>query len=270
MAQFGLMFFNARWLDPALGRFAQTDTLIPEASQGVQAWDRYAFVNNNPVRYNDPTGHFAFLPVLIAAAIGAAVSATANAYIQYQASGTVDISDVISAGAGGAVAGAVLAIAAPTSLIGAAIAGGTANVLANQVTAAVDAALSPSNEGFWSDFADSGGLFNGSELTNTAEIVEDFVFGAAVNATFSGIAVSASKYTYLVANPLGKSTSVPMQVQLLPRNNLTGTPGYLFPVTKHYYLAAQQGVQGGILGLGSDLLEELIIQCLDSREICMN
>ncbi|HPO87652.1 MAG: RHS repeat-associated core domain-containing protein [Anaerolineales bacterium] len=55
-AGFGLMFYNARWYDPTLGRFAQADTIIP-TSQGAQAWDRYAYVNNNPVRYNDPTGH---------------------------------------------------------------------------------------------------------------------------------------------------------------------------------------------------------------------
>ena len=30
---------------------------MPLESQGVQAWDRYAFVNNNPTRYIDPTGH---------------------------------------------------------------------------------------------------------------------------------------------------------------------------------------------------------------------
>lgn len=30
---------------------------MPTGGQGTQAWDRYAFVNNNPVRYNDPTGH---------------------------------------------------------------------------------------------------------------------------------------------------------------------------------------------------------------------
>ncbi|NOH02418.1 MAG: RHS repeat-associated core domain-containing protein [Chloroflexi bacterium] len=52
----GLYFYNARWYDPALGRFAQADTIIPQG-QGVQAWDRYAYTNNNPVRYNDPTGH---------------------------------------------------------------------------------------------------------------------------------------------------------------------------------------------------------------------
>lgn len=54
---FGLMFYNARWYDPALGRFAQADTIIPLQTQGTQAWDRYAYVNNNPVMYTDPSGH---------------------------------------------------------------------------------------------------------------------------------------------------------------------------------------------------------------------
>jgi RHS repeat-associated protein len=54
---FGLYYFNARWMDPYLNRFTQPDSIVPLAPQGTQAWDRYAFVNNNPVRYNDPTGH---------------------------------------------------------------------------------------------------------------------------------------------------------------------------------------------------------------------
>jgi RHS repeat-associated protein len=52
---FGLMFYNARWYDPALGRFAQADSIVPG---GVQGLDRYAAMNNNPVRYIDPSGHF--------------------------------------------------------------------------------------------------------------------------------------------------------------------------------------------------------------------
>jgi hypothetical protein len=51
------MFYQARWYDPTLGRFAQADSIIPEASQGVQAWDRYAGMNNNAVKYTDPSGH---------------------------------------------------------------------------------------------------------------------------------------------------------------------------------------------------------------------
>ena len=53
---FGLMYFGARWVDPSLGRFTQPDTMIPQG-QGVQTWDRYAYVSNNPLRYTDPTGH---------------------------------------------------------------------------------------------------------------------------------------------------------------------------------------------------------------------
>jgi RHS repeat-associated protein len=56
MGDFGLMFYNARWYEPAVGRFAQADTIVPQ-QQGVQAWDRYAYTNNDPVRYVDPNGH---------------------------------------------------------------------------------------------------------------------------------------------------------------------------------------------------------------------
>ncbi|MBL8061759.1 MAG: RHS repeat-associated core domain-containing protein [Anaerolineales bacterium] len=53
-ADFGLMFYNARWYDPYLGRMAQADTIIPP---GVQGLDRYAYTENNPVNYTDPSGH---------------------------------------------------------------------------------------------------------------------------------------------------------------------------------------------------------------------
>ena len=51
---FGLLFYNARWYDPLLGRFAQADTIIPG---GVQGYDRYAYVSNNPIKLTDPSGH---------------------------------------------------------------------------------------------------------------------------------------------------------------------------------------------------------------------
>jgi len=48
------MFYNARWMDPATGRFSQADSIVPD---GVQGMDRYGYVNNNPLQYTDPTGH---------------------------------------------------------------------------------------------------------------------------------------------------------------------------------------------------------------------
>jgi RHS repeat-associated protein len=58
-ATIGLYFYNARYLDPQLGRFTQPDTIVPEPGN-PQALNRYAYVLNNPVRYTDPTGMLTF------------------------------------------------------------------------------------------------------------------------------------------------------------------------------------------------------------------
>ena len=46
-SSFGLYFYNARWYDSSLGRFAQADSIVPG---GVQGLDRYAYVNNSPIQ----------------------------------------------------------------------------------------------------------------------------------------------------------------------------------------------------------------------------
>ncbi|MFZ1707523.1 MAG: RHS repeat-associated core domain-containing protein, partial [Anaerolineae bacterium] len=60
-ASIGLYFYNARYYDPALGRFAQADTIVPQA-QNPQNFNRYSYAANNPLRYTDPTGHCVFAP----------------------------------------------------------------------------------------------------------------------------------------------------------------------------------------------------------------
>jgi len=52
----GLYDYRARYYHPALGRFVQADTVVPEPGN-PQSLNRYAYVLNNPIRYNDPTGH---------------------------------------------------------------------------------------------------------------------------------------------------------------------------------------------------------------------
>ncbi|WP_423223227.1 RHS repeat-associated core domain-containing protein [Candidatus Amarolinea aalborgensis] len=55
-ASIGLYFYNARYYDPTLGRFISADTIVPQPGNPA-APNRYAYTANNPVKYNDPTGH---------------------------------------------------------------------------------------------------------------------------------------------------------------------------------------------------------------------
>ena len=54
----GLTNMNARIYDPVLGRFLSADPVLPDASD-LQAFNRYAYVINNPLKYVDPTGNSA-------------------------------------------------------------------------------------------------------------------------------------------------------------------------------------------------------------------
>ena len=53
----GLYFYQSRFYDPDLGRFIQADTVVPSATD-AQSFNRYTYVNNNPFKFTDPTGHF--------------------------------------------------------------------------------------------------------------------------------------------------------------------------------------------------------------------
>jgi RHS repeat-associated protein len=52
----GLMDYNARFYDPILGRFIQPDTVVPGAGSSA-AYNRYAYVMNNPINLTDLFGH---------------------------------------------------------------------------------------------------------------------------------------------------------------------------------------------------------------------
>jgi len=51
-----LLDYGSRRYDPELGRFIQPDSIVPDPSNS-QAYDRYAYTFNNPVRYTDPSGY---------------------------------------------------------------------------------------------------------------------------------------------------------------------------------------------------------------------
>jgi len=119
-----LLWYGSREYDPAIGRFISPDTIVPTATQGVQAWDRYAYVNNDPVNANDPSGHF--INFIIGAVVGAAIGAGSYAIGSMISGRQIDpmqlaITAGVGAGAGlliatgvGAVAGSAMLAAAIT------------------------------------------------------------------------------------------------------------------------------------------------------------
>ena len=52
-----LYFYQARYYAQGLGRFVSPDSIVQNPLD-PQAFNRYAYARNNPVRYTDPTGHW--------------------------------------------------------------------------------------------------------------------------------------------------------------------------------------------------------------------
>lgn len=108
----GIIHMNGRLYDPLLRRFLNADENIQDP-HNTQNYNKYGYVFNNPLMYNDPSGEFALIPFLIvvgkAAAIGAAVG-LASYTIGLAVTGNLhqwNIGGALKATFWGAVSGAV-------------------------------------------------------------------------------------------------------------------------------------------------------------------
>jgi RHS repeat-associated protein len=54
--ELGLLYYNARFYAPGLGRFISADTIIPNPAD-PQSYNRYSYVLNRALNFTDPTGH---------------------------------------------------------------------------------------------------------------------------------------------------------------------------------------------------------------------
>ena len=57
----GLLYYNARYYDPALGTFISPDSLVPGAGQVIN-YNRFLYARGNPHKYTDPSGHAGYDP----------------------------------------------------------------------------------------------------------------------------------------------------------------------------------------------------------------
>ncbi|MGY2224931.1 RHS repeat-associated core domain-containing protein [Pseudomonas gingeri] len=72
----GLSYMGARYYDPVLGRFMGIDP-VGFQEKNLHSFNRYTYANNNPYKYVDPDGHYAFLVAPIFA-LFTALAATAT------------------------------------------------------------------------------------------------------------------------------------------------------------------------------------------------
>ena len=68
---------NARLYDPLVGRFLNADPYI-QAPDFTQAFNRYSYALNNPLKYTDETGEYTGVDDLIAALIGGTINWATN------------------------------------------------------------------------------------------------------------------------------------------------------------------------------------------------
>jgi RHS repeat-associated protein len=64
----GLLFLHARYYDPEIGRFLSPDTETP--GDLIIGLNRFAYANNDPINYTDPTGHVPWSKILKPVAVG--------------------------------------------------------------------------------------------------------------------------------------------------------------------------------------------------------
>jgi RHS repeat-associated protein len=103
--QWGNDYMHARYYSSNLGRFLSVDPVGGKVGSS-QSWNRYAYVQNNPLKYTDPDGEWAH--IAIGAVVGAALNAGAKA-IQNSAEGRPVTEGLGKAALVGAAGGAVTA-----------------------------------------------------------------------------------------------------------------------------------------------------------------
>jgi RHS repeat-associated protein len=116
-AETGLYNYNARFYNPALGRFISPDGIVPNPLN-PQGFNRYSYVGNNPLNYTDPTGHFSLSIGGFKLSIGSSntlnnvLFALAPGYMMYYDKRTQGVAiagsiGVLTGGVGGGIAAVV-------------------------------------------------------------------------------------------------------------------------------------------------------------------
>ena len=120
-----LYYLQSRYYDSYTGRFINADGQL---NGGLLGYNLFAYCENNPVMYTDPTGEFLLSALIIGAVIGAVALFALTAYTDYVDdgeifNGSVSAIDYVRNTVAGAALGAITGFIIPE--LGALLAGGT-------------------------------------------------------------------------------------------------------------------------------------------------
>ncbi|HBP25376.1 MAG TPA: hypothetical protein DD618_00260 [Acholeplasmatales bacterium] len=75
----GYYYLQSRYYDPSIGRFISADNVgYLGAGENLTSYNLYAYCNNNPVMYSDPTGNFPILLILCGILLGGLISGVSS------------------------------------------------------------------------------------------------------------------------------------------------------------------------------------------------
>lgn len=97
-AETGLYYLNSRYYDPEVCRFISADSVSYLGADSTPiSYNLYAYCKNNPVNHSDPSGNFAWLP-LIGAIVGGAAAGALVSTVSYVVSSALNSQNVVTAG----------------------------------------------------------------------------------------------------------------------------------------------------------------------------
>uniref|UniRef100_UPI001FCB7F33 RHS repeat-associated core domain-containing protein n=1 Tax=Paenibacillus camerounensis TaxID=1243663 RepID=UPI001FCB7F33 len=192
-AETGLYYLRARYYDPSIGRFLNEDTYEGQIDNPLSQ-NLYTYVHNNPLIYNDPTGHF--VGTITGAILGGIVGGITAA---------IQKTNIKAGIAGGAVTGAIggaaldltLATGGATFVISLSIAagalGGAAGDVVNQAGNNLAKGKSATSDLNVQSILINAGIGAASGVLGGATAVVMKSFEDATKKIFEGIALNALK-----------------------------------------------------------------------------